>query len=55
MNILPSIEQQIIEQKKFTYSPLGKTFDKQIETIEDQGKKTGSCFRKVETERNKTY
>ena len=36
--ILPSNQQQIIEQAKFTYSPLGKTFEKQIKTIEDQGK-----------------
>ena len=28
-----------IEQTKFTYSPLGKAFHKQIKTIEDQGKK----------------
>ena len=27
--ILPSNQQQIIEQAKFTYSPLGKTFQKQ--------------------------
>ena len=38
-DILPSTKQQIIEQTKFTYSPLGKAFDKQIKTIEDQGKK----------------
>ena len=38
-DILPSTQQQIIEQKKFTYSPLGRAFDKQIKTIEDQGKK----------------
>ena len=38
-NILPSNQQQIIEQAKFTYSPLGKAFEKQIKTIEDQGKK----------------
>ena len=38
--ILPSTQQQIIEQKKFTYSRLGRAFDKQIKTIEDQGKKT---------------
>ena len=37
--ILPSDQQQIIEQAKFTYSPLGKTFEKQIKTIEDQGEK----------------
>ena len=38
-DILPSNQQQIIEQTKFTYSPLGKAFEKQIKTIEDQGKK----------------
>ena len=38
-DILPSNQQQIIEQTKFTYSPLGKAFDKQIKTIEDLGKK----------------
>ena len=37
-DILPSSNQQIIEQAKFTYSPLGKAFEKQIETIKDQGK-----------------
>ena len=37
-DILPSNQQQIIEQARFTYSALGKTFDKQIKTIEDQGK-----------------
>ena len=36
--ILPSNQKQVIEQIKFTYSPLGKAFEKQIETIEDQGK-----------------
>ena len=37
--ILPSNQQQIIQQAKFTYSPLGKALEKQIKTIEDQGKK----------------
>ena len=37
--ILPSNQQQIIEQAKFTYFPLGKSFEKQTKTIEDQGKK----------------
>ena len=37
--ILPSNQQQIIEQTKFTYSPLGKAFEKQTKSIEDQGKK----------------
>ena len=37
--ILPSNQQQIIEQAKFTYSPLGKAIEKQIKTIKDQGEK----------------
>ena len=36
---MPSNQQQIIEQAKFTYSPLGKAFEKQTKTIEDQGEK----------------
>ena len=36
-DILPSNQQQIIEQAKFTYSPLEKAFEKQIKIIEDQG------------------
>ena len=39
-DILPSNLKQIIEQARFTYSPLGNTFEKQIKTIEDQEKKT---------------
>ena len=38
-DILPSNQQQIIEQAKFTYSLLGKASEKQVKTIEDQGKK----------------
>ena len=38
-DILPSNQQQIIEQAKFTYFPLGKAFEKQIKTVKDQGKK----------------
>ena len=34
--ILPSNQQQIIEQAKFTYSPLGKAFEKQTKTIKKQ-------------------
>ena len=29
-DILPSNQQQVIEQAKFIYSPLGKAFEKQI-------------------------
>ena len=42
--ILPPNQQQIIQQAKFTYSPLGKAFEKQIKTIEDQGKKQGKAI-----------
>ena len=38
-DILPSGQEQIIEQAKFTYSPLRKAFEKQAKTIEDQGEK----------------
>ena len=38
-DILPSNQQQIVKQAKFTYSPLGKALEKQIKTIEDQGQK----------------
>ena len=38
-DILPSNQQQIIEQVRFTYSPLGKAFEKQTKIIEDKGQK----------------
>ena len=38
-DILLSNQQQIMEQARRTYSPLGKAFEKQIKTTEDQGKK----------------
>ena len=37
--ILPFNQKQMIEQAKFSYSPLRKVFEKQIKTIEDQGEK----------------
>ena len=37
--ILPLDQSRLIEQAKFTYSPSGKAFEKQIKTIEDQGRK----------------
>ena len=36
---LTSNQQQIIEQAKFTYSHLGKAFEKPTKTIEHQGEK----------------
>ena len=47
--ILPSNQQQIIEQAKFTYSPLGKAFEKQTKTIEDQGKKQVDALESLKT------
>ena len=38
-DILPTNQKQIKEQAKFTYSPLGIAFKKQIKTIEDKGQK----------------
>ena len=37
--ILPSDQSRIIGQAKFIYSRLGRAFEKQIKTIEDQGEK----------------
>ena len=37
--ILHSNQQQVIERAKFTYSPLGKAFEKQTKTIEVQREK----------------
>ena len=33
------INNKLLEQKKFTYSPLGKAFEKEVKTIEDKGQK----------------
>ena len=52
-DILPSNNQQIIEQARFTYSPLGKAFDKQIKTIEDQGKKQVDALNTLKSDNNK--
>ena len=40
----------MIEQAKFTYSPLGKTFEKQIKTIENQGEKQVEALKSLELE-----
>ena len=37
--ILPSNQQQLIQQAKFNYSPLGKALEKQRKTIKDLGEK----------------
>ena len=53
--ILPSNKQQIIEQAKFTYSPIGKVFEKQTKTIEDQGEKQIKAIQDKSIENTKKY
>ena len=48
--ILPSNQYQIIEQAKFTYSPLGKAFEKQVKTIEDQEEKQIDALKDLKPE-----
>ena len=47
--ILPANQQQIIEQAKFTYSPLGAAFEKQIKTIDDHGIKQFKTLEKLKS------
>ena len=46
--MLPSNQKQIVEQAKFTYSPLGIAFEKQTKTIEDQGNKQVEALKSLE-------
>ena len=46
--ILPSNQQQIIEQAKFTYFPLGKAVEKQAKTIEHKGEKQIKAIQDIE-------
>ena len=43
--ILPSDQSRVREQAKFPFSPLGKSFEKQIKTIEDEGIKLFKIFK----------
>ena len=51
--ILPFNQKRIIEQAKFTYSPLEKAFEKQIKTIEDQEKKQVQVLKDLKTKEQK--
>ena len=51
--ILPLSNQQITEQVRLTYSPLGKAFEKQIETIQDQGKKQVDALNTLKSDNKK--
>ena len=50
--MLPSDQRRVIEQAKFTYSPLGKTFEKQRKAIENQGTKQVETFKVLKQEKN---
>ena len=52
--ILPSNQKQMIQQAKFTYSPLGKAFEKQIKTTEDQGEKQIDALKDLKDSGKKT-
>ena len=53
--ILPSDQSRIIKQAAFRYSPLGKTFEKQIKTTEDQEIKQVKALNALETEKYENY
>ena len=48
--ILPSNQKQITEKAKFTYSPLGKSLEKKIKTIEYQGQKKVEVLKNLKPE-----
>ena len=52
-DILPSDQQQIIKQAKFTYSPLGKAFEKQTKTNEDQSEKQIKALNTFKSDKEK--
>ena len=50
---MPSDQNRKIEQVKFTYSPLGKAFEKPTKTIEEQGQKQVKALEVLKPEENK--
>ena len=48
--ILPLDQRRVIEQAKFTYSPLGKALEKQRKIIEDQGIKKVEALKALKPE-----
>ena len=58
MNVLPVKKfylSRIIKQAKITYLPLGKAFEKQIKTIEDQGRKQVQTLKVLKLEERQKY
>ena len=52
--MLPSNQQKIIEQAKFTYSPIGKAFEKQTKKIKDQWQKQVEALKYLTKRSNKS-
>ena len=50
--ILPSDQRRVMRQAKFTYSPLGIAFGKQIKTTEDLGIKQVEALKALKPEEN---
>ena len=50
---MPSDQNRIIEQAKFTYSFLGRAFEIQIKITEDQGRKQDEVLEVLKPEENK--
>ena len=48
--IRPSDQSRIIEQAKFTFSPLGKAFEKQIKTIDELRRKQAEALEVLKSE-----
>ena len=51
--ILLSNQQQMIEQAKFTYSPLGEALEKQTKAIIDQGEKQADALKALKPKETK--
>ena len=51
--MLPSDQSRMIEQATFTYSPLVKAFEKQIQTVENQGEKQVQALKALKPKENK--
>ena len=49
--ILPSNQQQIVQQAKFTYSPFGKALEKQMKAIKDQGERQVEALKGLKPEK----
>ena len=50
---MPSDQSRIIEQAKFTYSPLEKAFENQTKIIEEQGQKQAKALGFLKPEKDK--